>query len=70
MNHDCKELFEYKNALKSYDAYKDCVARKASILVDSAIGTGMTLEQFFHAMDELTVVVEKAKKLAANRIVM
>lgn len=68
MKHDCRELFEYKRlASSSITDYTNCLDRKAAILVDSAIGAGLTLEDFFAAMDDLCEVAEMAKKLAARQ---
>ena len=68
MEHNCKELLEYKKLRTStFEEYEDCLNRKASVLVDSAVGTGMTLGDFFAAMDALPEVAEKAKKLAAKK---
>lgn len=68
MKHDCRELLEYKRlASGSTTDYTDCLDRKAAVLVDSAVGTGLTLEDFFMAMDDLCEVAERAKKLAARQ---
>lgn len=71
MKHDCTELLECKHfPTSSIDEYEDCINRKAAILVDSAVGTGMTLGDFFVAMDTLNEVAEKAKELVAKQIIL
>lgn len=68
MKHDCRELLEYKRPSSgSTTDYTDCLERKAAIFVDSAVGAGLTLEDFFAAMDDLCEVAERAKKLAARQ---
>ena len=71
MEHNCKELLEYKRLRTStFEEYEDCLNRKAAVLVDSAVGTGMTLSDFFAAMDALPEVAEKAKELVTSQIIL
>lgn len=71
MKHDCRELLECKHfPTNSIDEYEDCINRKASVLVDSAVGTGMTLGDFFAAMNALNEVAEKAKELVTKQVVL
>ena len=68
MEHNCKELLEYKKpTYGSIDEYEECINRKAQALVDSAIGTGVTLGDFFAAIDDFVEVAKKAKELAAKQ---
>lgn len=71
MKHDCIELLECKHLpTNSIDEYEECINRKAAVLVDSAVGTGMTLEDFFAAMDDFVEVSIRAKKFAASRAIL
>ena len=69
--HDCIELLECKHfPTNSINEYEDCINRKAAVLVDSAVGTGMTLGDFFAAMNALNEVAEKAKELVTSQIIL
>nr|DAQ07170.1 MAG TPA: hypothetical protein [Caudoviricetes sp.] len=71
MKHDCRELLEYKKpTYGSLDEYEECINRKARVLADSAVGTGMTLKEFFLAMDTLGEVAEKAKEFMTEQVVL